>query len=509
MRIQRRHTAEVRRGAQESPCRFAVVSASRARFGGSKDSGLKTSVEYAYTRRGQLAGKYLGGKLKPDAAVEYEYAKNGQITARTANGVRQTYEYDFKGQLLGVREGEEYVERYAYDKAGNMVKKVIRGSRFVVRDGVETLVRDGEDKVTTFTFDDANQLVSFTTDGVTTRYEYDAAGRMTREGDRTYTYGYLDKVTSVRDGADTYTYTYHPDGQLATADYGNTGRARTPAAPQGEDSPSFETFTWDGLALIQRGSEQFINEPHIGGGNPVVSSKGTSYFNDMLGTTVGAKSGKTYSVATLSAFGEELNHHSSTSTSHFNSSSFFTGKPAVAGLGHAFLMRNYRAGLAKWQTADPMGYPDGWNQLKYGVNSPFSGVDLLGCWWEYEYRSIYFGQTFTDFCELPGGLPLEVGNVGLSFWQTVLNVFAGIGAEALVGYAKDVVLPLWKLYANEYHIHDPDQITCEAEMSRQGYGDWEFVSVGFFSGHPDATDYEDAIVINRFDVTWEIRIRKE
>ena len=25
------------------------------------------------------------------------------------------------------------------------------------------------------------------------------------------------------------------------------------------------------------------------GGNPVVSSKGTSYFNDMLGTTLGAK----------------------------------------------------------------------------------------------------------------------------------------------------------------------------------------------------------------------------
>ena len=28
-----------------------------------------------------------------------------------------------------------------------------------------------------------------------------------------------------------------------------------------------------------------------------------------------------------------------------------------------FLMRNYRAGLVKWQTADPMGYPDGWNRL--------------------------------------------------------------------------------------------------------------------------------------------------
>ena len=109
----------------------------------------------------------------------------------------------------------------------------------------------------------------------------------------------------------------------------------------------------------------------------VVSSKGTSFFNDALGTTVVSKSGKTYSAATLSAFGEDLNHHSPTPTSRSNS--FFTGKPHVAGLGHAFLMRNYRAGLAKWQTADPLGYPDGWNQLAYCGNGVTSAVDLWGC----------------------------------------------------------------------------------------------------------------------------------
>lgn len=50
----------------------------------------------------------------------------------------------------------------------------------------------------------------------------------------------------------------------------------------------------------------------------------------------------------------------------------------VEGLGHAFLMRNYRAGLAKWQTADPMGYPDGWNQLAYCGNDVTSAVDIFG-----------------------------------------------------------------------------------------------------------------------------------
>ena len=203
--------------------------------------------------------------------------------------------------------------------------------------------------------------------GAKVTYAYDAAGRMVREGNKTYRYGYLDKVMSVSDGDTTRTYTYHADGQLASANYGD----------------SSESFAWDGLALIQRGDEQFVNEPHIGGGNPVASSKGTTYFNDMLGTTVGSKSDGKYSAAALTAFGEDLSVNSSGESSRspfpVPHSPFFTGKPYVEGLGHAFLMRNYRAGLAKWQTADPLGYPDGWNQLAYCGNGVTGAVDLWGC----------------------------------------------------------------------------------------------------------------------------------
>lgn len=313
-------------------------------------------IDFAYTKYGQLAGKYLGGKEKPDASVEYEYSKSGQIVARTANGVRQTYEYDGRGQLLAVKDADgNDVERYAYDKAGNMLKKTIRG------------------KTTTFTFDGANQLVSSTTDGVTTQHAYDAAGRLVKEGDKTYRYGYLDKVLSVTEGERTYTYDYHVDGQLARADYGkaggNGGRAGCPQPAGSED------FLWDGLALIKRGDERFVNEPHVGGGNPVASSKGTSYFNDMLGTTVGSKSNGKYSPAALTAFGEDLTVHTPTPT---HNSNFFTGKPYIEGLGHAFLFRNYRAGLAKWQTADPLGYPDGWNILAYCNNGVIENIDLWG-----------------------------------------------------------------------------------------------------------------------------------
>ena len=96
--------------------------------------------------------------------------------------------------------------------------------------GFRTIVRSS-----TFTFDDANQLVSSTTDGVTTRYAYDAAGRLVREGSKTYRYGWLDKVTAVVEGDRMATYEYHADGQLARATY----------APG--HGPAAESFEWDGL----------------------------------------------------------------------------------------------------------------------------------------------------------------------------------------------------------------------------------------------------------------------
>ena len=110
-------------------------------------------------------------------------------------------------------------------------------------------------------YDKANQLVTSTTpDGKVTKYAYDAAGRMVKEGKRTCRYGYLDKVISVTEGKERITYGYHVDGQLATVTKGKVT----------------ENFTWDGLALVKRGITSYLNEPHPGGGAPVTSSNGGS-----------------------------------------------------------------------------------------------------------------------------------------------------------------------------------------------------------------------------------------
>jgi hypothetical protein len=63
-------------------------------------------------------------------------------------------------------------------------------------------------------------------------------------------------------------------------------------------------------------------------------------------------------------------------------------------------MRNYRAGLAKWQTADPLGYPDGWNALAYCNNGVTGAVDMWGCeiviLGEVEWNGLHLATVWAD-----------------------------------------------------------------------------------------------------------------
>lgn len=209
--------------------------------------------------------------------------------------------------------------------------------------------------------DKANQLVSSkNADGKITKYEYDAAGRMVKEGEKTFAYDWLDKVMQVAEnGKTTQSYSYDISGQLATADYGD----------------SRETFLWDGLALLSRNNLKYVNEPAVTGGNPILAGD-KMLFDDMLGNTLGVKDGEKFSAIDRDAFGELKPGEKPNLAVNF-----FTGKPEIEGLGYSFLFRNYRADLGKWQTTDPLGYPDGWNNLAYVNNGVTTRIDWQGTVW--------------------------------------------------------------------------------------------------------------------------------
>ena len=178
-------------------------------------------------------------------------------------------------------------------------------------------------------------------------------GRLVKEGTKSYNYSYMDKVRSVSEnGAVTASFTYDVDGQIATAKTHATGKQ--------------ESFLWDGLALIHRGGTSYINEPYVTGGNPILAEDKV-LFNDMLGTTLGSHSDEGYTPVRMTAFGETEDE-----------SAMFTGKPYIGELGYAFLFRNYRPEQGKWQTSDPLGYPDGWNNFAYCNNNLISCFDWQG-----------------------------------------------------------------------------------------------------------------------------------
>lgn len=284
-------------------------------------------VKFEYTKLGQISSKRLYSKesKKLISELKYFYSKSGKITARLANGKLQHYKYDANGQVLAVLgENGDSIEEYVYDPSGNILQKTILG------------------KTTTYTYDAANQLVkSVAPDGKITNYAYDAAGRLIQEGGKSYKYGWLDKVMSVSENGKTLaTFEYHNNGQIAKAIRGT----------------NVESFEWDGLALIERGGIKYINEPHAGGGNPVLGISGDNIdaiFNDVLGTSLGIIKGGGYSAIDKTSFGGDIE----------DKRLFFTGKPYVEDLGYAFLFRNYRSDLGKWQIRDPIGYPDGWNNI--------------------------------------------------------------------------------------------------------------------------------------------------
>ena len=270
-----------------------------------------------------FAGKVL-------AEIEYFYSDDGTLVGKAFNGKRVNFEYDLRGQLLAVKDASgKDLERYTYDPAGNRLSKTINGV------------------TTTYTYDKANQLVTSTVNGVTTHYKYDAAGRMIQAGDKKYIYNGNNKVVAIWQNGDIIAkFEYNIDGQIAKAIYGD----------------KVEEFMWDGLALIWRSGVTYINEPYVTGGNPVMAGDDV-LFNDMLGSTLAVND----KAVEMTSFGETADKNA-----------FFTGKPMIDELGYSFLFRDYNPNQGKWTTTDPLGYPDGWNNLAYCNNSVTIAFDWLG-----------------------------------------------------------------------------------------------------------------------------------
>ncbi len=229
---------------------------------------------YTYDGHGQLnllTVRDAAGTVRSE--LKYQWNDYGLLDKRTlsapAPGGGATlavvfdlfYAYDVLGRLTDIKSPQDpkQASHLAYDPAGNLVE-----SRT-------------PDKWLRMEYDTANELIAKTTlDGAGNQKEvrgftYDAAGRLQNEGanatiDRHYSYGYLDKITSVDRPLDGHraVYAYDANGMMVR----KTTQDKT--APN-STAPDWETWVWDGLALVQKGNEVFVNEPSAAGGTALMS----------------------------------------------------------------------------------------------------------------------------------------------------------------------------------------------------------------------------------------------
>ncbi|MFE1876813.1 DUF6531 domain-containing protein [Streptomyces sp. NPDC059496] len=127
--------------------------------------GSTNPFKYTYRADGAVSSRtYPDGR-----ATSYAYDADGRMTGQTQNGRTTAYGWDTAGNLLSttVPTTPAITETRTYDQAGRMAS-ISEGA------GTRQFVRDGSGRVTTETFKDA------TTTGLAKRYDYDAAGRLTR-----------------------------------------------------------------------------------------------------------------------------------------------------------------------------------------------------------------------------------------------------------------------------------------------------------------------------------------
>ena len=220
-----------------------------------------------------------------------------------------------------MKENGSDVERYAYDKAGNMVRKTVRG------------------KTTTFAFDGANQLVSVSTNDVFAEsYAYDALGRRVR--------------TTNLEGATRHVY---DESWQVIADVA-------------EDGTVLRSYVWgegvDRLLAVKVGDRAF------------------TALTDVQGTVWGYADERGEVVArwTYDAWGNVLDEEVAASAAELRAIRYrFQGREFSTATGLTnFRMRWYDSVIGRWLSKDPIGLSGGLNLYAFCFSNPIRWKDLFG-----------------------------------------------------------------------------------------------------------------------------------
>ncbi|MCF4140407.1 DNRLRE domain-containing protein [Streptomyces sp. Tue 6430] len=401
-----------------------------------------TRNTYTYNDRGALLT--ADG---PGGTTSYTYNADGSMTQRTTEAGATDYTYDAAGRMDAVRDSitgndvlydfdpagrptvEQYATRpagataytvtakrtYGYDGLGRLSTDTVTSADATTTIASTTYGYDLDGNLTskrtagtagagtnTYAYDHANRLASWTKDGTTTPYEWDAAGNRTEAGSTTATFDARNR--QLTDGTTTYAYTAR--GTLSSVDTGSGNvRSLTFDAFERKITDGATTHSYDSLDRVQTvGTTTFTYD---GGSNNLTGDGTTDYNRTPEGALLSLSTGTTKQwaltdqhtdlVAGLTADGTSVS--GSTSYDPFGKKTATDGSTPAVGYQSGWTdpasgdvnmaARWYQPGTGSfgsrdtWQL-DPLPSPRG-NRYLYGGGNPLLRTDPSGHDWDFGY----------------------------------------------------------------------------------------------------------------------------
>ena len=287
------------------------------------------------------------------ATYVYSYDNADRVTTEVDAEGTYTYTYDNANELTNVDENGTQVGSYSYDLNGNQT-----GTGYSTTIMNETATSPG----TTYTYDNAGNMISAKTGSTITTYTYDFRNRLTEvtQGGTviaTYVYDALNRRIEIDDSGTT-TWTVY-DGTNPYADFNSSGTLQ----------------------------ERYLFGPGVVNGAIVdqllarTNSSGTTawYLTDKLGSVrdvVNSTSGGKLDHIVYDSFGNILTETNATNGDRFK----FAGMEYDSVTGQYYdRARDYDSAIGRFLSLDPKGFKAGSENLfGYVANSSTNAVDPSG-----------------------------------------------------------------------------------------------------------------------------------
>jgi RHS repeat-associated protein len=340
-------------------------------------------------------------------------AAGNRLTMTDLDGLT-TYGYDALHRLTGVTYPDGEQVTYAYDAMGN---------RLAMTSSV--------DGATTYNYDAGDRLLSYSGPGGTVNLAWDANGNMIGKGDAAYTFGALNRLSSVTEGAESSSYIYNGDGVQA----------------QRNINGSVTSYIMDvatGLEVTLESNEGTYTNRYIFG-NALLGQSGSDnsisfYHADGLGSTraLSKMTGEATAQYTYDVFGTTRMHIGNSNTEFT-----FAGEQWDETSGLIYLRaRYYDPAVGRFVSKDVWPGSPGSNQTQhrytYGNNNPVLYTDPLGLFgiidgidWSLTFLNIAAGD---ESPTSPGVVNKAVGTAAKESGMTsVSQISKGVGA-GISGY---------------------------------------------------------------------------